>query len=63
MNLKEYYSKKVNIVDASEKHWSGVVEDYCHPDENESGNESLIVRCGTKLIEFELGDIKTIKVI
>lgn len=60
MSLKEYYSKEVNIVDVSGKHWTGVAEDYCLPDENESGNESLIVRCNAKLIEFEAADIETI---
>ena len=63
MSLKKFDCKKVDIVDTSGKHWSGVVEDYCFPDENESGNESLIVRCNTKLIEFESGDINTINAI
>ncbi|MBE7718808.1 hypothetical protein [Lacrimispora indolis] len=63
MSLKEFYSKEVNIVDVSGKHWSGVAEDYCFPDENESGNESLIVRCNARLIEFETVDIETINTV
>lgn len=63
MSLKDFYSKKVNIVDTSGKHWTGFVEDYCFPDENDSGNESLIVRCNAKLIEFETPDIDTINVV
>lgn len=61
MNLKKYYNKKVNIVDSSGKQWEGHVDTYFHPDENDSGNESIIVKTETISVEFEQADIAEIK--
>lgn len=61
MSLKEFYNKKVHIVDSSGKEWEGFVDTYIHPDENESGNESIIVKTETISVEFEQSDIKEIK--
>jgi len=61
MNLKNYYNKKVHIVDSSGKEWEGLVDTYFHPEENDSGNESIIVKTETISVEFEQSDIAEIK--
>lgn len=63
MNLKEFYGKKVHIVDALGNEWEGIVDTYCYPEDNDSGKESIIVKCNDKSIEFEENDIKDIQVI
>jgi len=63
MGLKQYYNKKVHIVDTSGKEWEGLVDVYVSPEDNESGNESIIVDTGSVSVEFEESDIKEIKVI
>lgn len=64
MSLKEYYNKQVEIKCTNDKVFRGFVEDYIFPDENESGNESIIIRTGNeKLVEFEEKDISEIEVI
>ena len=63
MGLKQYYNKKVHIVDTSGKEWEGLVDVYVFPEDNESGNESIIIDTGSVSVEFEESDIKEIKVI
>lgn len=62
MELKKYYGKKVHIVDSLGKEWKGLVDTYIYPEDNESGNESIIIDTGTKSIEFEESDIKEINI-
>lgn len=61
MELKKYYNKKVHIVDSSGKEWEGLVDTYIYPEENESGNESIIVKTDTISVEFEQTDIGKIE--
>lgn len=44
MSLKSYHGKKVNIVDANGQIFSGIVDDYFFPDDNENGLESIVVK-------------------
>lgn len=60
MELKKYYNKKVHIVDSSGKEWEGLVDTYFHPEENDSGNESIIVKTESASVEFEQTDISEI---
>jgi small nuclear ribonucleoprotein (snRNP)-like protein len=68
MSLKEYYDKKVMIKYINGELFKGKVEDYNFPEDNDSGNESIIIRVENgklngKLVEFEENDIKEIQVI
>lgn len=60
MELKKYYNKKVHIVDSSGKEWEGLVDTYIYPEENDSGNESIIIKTKTISVEFEQTDIAEI---
>ncbi len=62
MKLKEFYNKRVNIVSNDGTAFSGVVTDYFHPEENESGKESIVIdSSGGECVEFYEEDIKTIE--
>lgn len=61
MKLKTFYGKQVNIHDSNGVEWNGLVTDYVYPEDNESGEESIIVDCKNKLTEFEQSDIKKIE--
>lgn len=61
MKLKQFYNKKVHIVDSLGKEWEGLVDVYAYPEENESEKESIIIKTSTISVEFEESDIKTIE--
>lgn len=64
MKLKQFYNKKVNIVSNDGTRFSGIVTDYFHPDENESGKESIVIdSTNGDAVEFYEKDIKTIKIV
>lgn len=63
MELKQFYNKKVHIVDSSGKEWEGFVDTYTYPEDNESGNESIIVKTSDISVEFEENDIKSIEIV
>ena len=64
IGLGIYSGHCVRIVDEHDKVFEGFISDYFYADDNESGNESIILENAQKsLIEFEEKDIKTITVI
>lgn len=64
MSLKSHYGKKVNIVDINGNEFSGIVEDYFFPDDNESGLESIVVKTNDgDLYEFTKETIEKITAI
>ncbi len=64
MKLKEYYSKKVNILASNGTTYSGTVNDYFFPDDNDHGMESIVLETlSGDLVEFTELDIKTITTI
>ena len=42
MDLKKYYGRGVVIVTDDGQTFSGVIDDYISPDDNENGKESII---------------------
>lgn len=59
-----YSGKHVKIVTPDNKVFEGYVSEYVYADDNESGNESIIVDTKDgRLIEFEATDIQKIAVI
>lgn len=64
MDLKKYYSDKVKILSNNGKVFIGDVFYYGFADENESGNESIIIETEDgQLVEFEEKDIRTIEIL
>lgn len=64
MTLKSYYGKNVTVVLEEGEIFSGVVVEYFFPEDNELGEESIILK--TKkfgLIEFTASEINEIKFI
>lgn len=59
-----YSGHWVRIVDENDKVFEGFISDYFYADDNESGNESIVLENAYKnLVEFEEKDIKKITVI
>lgn len=64
MDLKDYYWKKVNIESVSNGTFSGFVNEYIEPEDNDSGKESIILKTEDgNLVEFEETDIRKIEII
>lgn len=64
MNLNQYLDKNVFISSINGKTFTGYVDDYYYPDENESGKESIVILTkDKKYIEFTEEDITDIKII
>lgn len=64
MELKNYYGKKVNIIATNGKSYSGTVNDYFFPEDNESGMESIVLDTyNGDIVEFTKEDIQTITII
>jgi len=62
MNLKEFYGKRVHIVEIDGASFWGKVNDYFFPEDNEIGIESIIVDLENgEPTEFYPHEIKTIK--
>ena len=61
MDLKRYYDKTVLITTVKGKVFSGKVNDYFYPDDNESGLESIVIDTPDgSIIEFTEENIETI---
>ena len=61
MDLKKYYDREVVIISDDGQIFSGLVEDYMYPEDNENGKESIILTTKKQsLIEFYEDDIKEI---
>ena len=54
MNLVDFYGENVKITAVNGNVYTGVVEDYIYPEDNENGKESIIV-------EFYENDIFSIE--
>ena len=64
IGLGVYSGHWVRIVDENDKVFEGFISDYFYADDNESGNESIVLENAHKnLVEFEEKDIKKITVI
>lgn len=64
MNLDQYMGKSVLILSTNGKSFSGFVDDYYSPDENESGKESIVIQTkDERYIEFTEEDIDDIEII
>ena len=62
MTLKSFYGKTVTIVDVNGQTFSGFVDDYFFPEDNENGEESIILKTAdSEYIEFNHSDIAEIK--
>lgn len=53
MDLLKYYNKRVCIKDIHGLTTIGKVNDYCYPEDNEHGKESIIVDCEEYGTPFE----------
>ena len=59
--LKQYYNKQVNITDNEGRMFTGIIDDYFFPEDNESGVESIVLKTSTgDLYEFTEMDIQKI---
>ena len=64
IGLGVYSGHWVRIVDENDKVFEGFISDYFYADDNESGNESIVLEnAHINLVEFEEKDIKKITVI
>ena len=64
MNLKNYYGKKVKLIDASGKSWEGIIRDYIYPEDNYNFKESIVMDVDNiGPIEFYKDDINQIEIV
>ena len=62
MNLVDFYGENVKITAVNGKVYTGVVDDYIYPEDNENGKESISVDTTSKdIIEFYENDIFSIE--
>lgn len=62
MTLKSFYGKRVTVVCDNEQTFRGVVDDYFFPEDNENGEESIILKTSDyEFIEFTSSEINEIK--
>ena len=62
MNLVDFYGENVKITAVNGNVYTGVVEDYIYPEDNENGKESIIVDTTSKdIVEFYENDIFSIE--
>ena len=62
MTLKSFYGKQVTVVCDNGQTFSGVVDDYFFPEDNEIGEESIILKItGSEFVEFTASEIDEIK--
>lgn len=63
MQLESYCGKTVSIVDNEGHVFSGVVDDYFYPEDNDSGSESIVLKTNSgDLYEFTSEVIERITV-
>jgi hypothetical protein len=64
VTLKQYYNKKVKIVDVDDEVFYGTVSDYFYPEDNEPEEESIVIdSLSGDLLEFYEKNIKSIEVV
>ena len=65
MDLVRYLGKRVRIVSVDDHTFIGKINDYCYPEDNESGKESIIIDCEMRKlpIEFEESEIRSIEIL
>ena len=63
MELTQYCGEKVNIIATNGRFFSGIVDDYIFPEDNESGLESIILKTKDSFYEFTSEDIEKIDII
>lgn len=62
MNLVDFYGENVKITAVNGNVYTGVVEDYIYPEDNENGKESIIVDTTSKdIVEFYENDIFSVE--
>lgn len=62
MTLKSFYGKQVTVVCDNGQTFSGVVDDYFYPEDNDNGEESIILKTiNCEFVEFTSGEINEIK--
>ena len=64
MSLKQYFDKYVIIITDDGKAFTGLVDDYIYPEDNENNLESIVLKTKKgNLYEFTNDDIETIEII
>lgn len=64
MSLKQYFDKYVIIITDDGKAFTGLVDDYIYPEDNENNLESIVLKTQKgNLYEFSNDDIETIEII
>lgn len=64
MNLLQFLHEKLKIVSVSGRTFTGVINDYFYPDDNDNGKESIVMDTDMGLlIEFYEDDIQTAEII
>ena len=62
MTLKSFYGKHVAVVCDNGQTFSGVVDDYFFPEDNNNGEESIILKTAdSEFVEFTSSEIDEIK--
>lgn len=62
MTLKSFYGKQVTVVCDNNQTFSGVVDDYFFPEDNDNGEESIILKTtDSEFVEFTASEINEIK--
>ena len=62
MNLKNYYGKHVIITTYKGRVFTGSVDDYFYPEDNEDGLESIGLTTSDGAYEFNKNSIESIKI-
>lgn len=63
MKLKSYYGKNVSIKAVNGKIFSGNVDEYFYPEDNDNEEESIVLKTSNnELIEFSRNDISDITI-
>lgn len=64
MSLNQYFDKYVIIITDDGKAFTGLVDDYIYPEDNENNLESIVLKTQKgNLYEFTNDDIETIEII
>lgn len=61
MTLKSYYGKQVTVICDDGQVFNGVVDDYFFPEDNDNGEESIILKTtDSGFVEFTASEIDEI---
>ena len=63
-SLLKFYKKNVRIIATNGKEFEGKIDEYIYPEDNENGNESIVMddKLSGNLVEFYSTDIATITI-